>query len=271
MTYCVGMLCRDGIVGISDSRTNAGMDHLSIHRKMRIFEERGERVICLMTSGNLSVSQSVFALIDQDLKAHRAGERREHLLNQPSLYETARYVGHKIRMIRELDKDALRGDGYEFEVSMLLGGQIIGEEKQLWQVYPQGNPIRAGEDTPFLQIGELKYGKPILDRSFTYENSLEFAVKCGLLSMDSSSKSNVSVGPPFDIFVYESDAFEVRQQVRMNEHDPYFVDLRRQWQERIVALIRDLPEFTLEEKKPAIRPVCVDSAAEGERVRGGRS
>ncbi len=247
MTYCLGLFCHEGLVGVSDSRTSAGMDHISIQPKMHLYDMAGDRCVCLMTSGNLSLSQSVFALIDEDLALGRRDERRQHLLNQRTMYETARYVGMKVRRVEQLDKEHLKRDGYTFDVNFLACGQIRGEPHELWQIYPQGNPIHASRESPFVQIGEFKYGKPILDRSFHYGATLDHAVKCGILSMDASMKSNVSVGPPIDIFVYKKDTFHVGRRIRLNEGDDFLVAIRKAWQEGILGVVNSLPTLAAEE------------------------
>ncbi len=241
MTYCLSMLCREGLVFISDSRTSAGVDNINVRPKMRIFSEPGERVICLMTSGNLSVTQSVLALIEEDaLRAH-SDTGVQHLLNQPTMFETARYVGAKIRKVAEMDRAALERDGLSFNINVLVGGQISGLPPQIHYVYAQGNSLQANVESPFLQIGEYKYGKPILDRGFTYDTTLRDAVKFAVLSMEATVKSNVSVGGPFDVFAYERDSLEVKQRRRLEENDPYFREIQKTWGEGIVKLVAQIP------------------------------
>ena len=167
MTYCLSLLCRDGIVFLSDSRTSAGVDNITVQPKMRIYSEPNDRVICLMTSGNLSLTQSVFALIEEDLHFKKAGTERGHLMKQKTLYETARYVGSKIREVARMDREALVAAGFSFNINVLLGGQIAGQRHEIHSIYPQGNSLQANTSSPFLQIGEFKYGKPILDRGFS--------------------------------------------------------------------------------------------------------
>lgn len=241
MTYCLSLLCREGLVFISDSRTSAGVDNINVRPKMRIFSEPGHRVICLMTSGNLSVTQSVLALIEEDeLRAHNDGSV-QHLMNQPTMFETARYVGAKIRRVAEMDRAALERDGFNFNINVIVGGQIDNLPLQMHYVYPQGNSLQANVESPFLQIGEYKYGKPILDRGFTYETKLSDAVKFGVLSMEATVKSNVSVGGPFDVFVYERDSLEVKLRRRLEENDPYFRQIQKTWGEGIVKLVEQIP------------------------------
>lgn len=241
MTYCLSLLCREGIVFMSDSRTSAGVDNINIRPKMRIFSEPGQRVLCLMTSGNLSVTQSVLALIEEDaLRAH-SDASVPHLMNQPTMFETARYVGAKIRRVAEMDREALERDGFPFNINIIVGGQIAGLPPQIHFVYPQGNSLQANVESPFLQIGEYKYGKPIFDRGFTYETKLSDAVKFAILSMEATVKSNVSVGGPFDVFIYERDTLQVRLRRRLEESDPYFREIQKTWGEGIVKLVEQIP------------------------------
>ena len=241
MTYCLSLLCREGIVFLSDSRTSAGVDNITIRPKMRVFSEPGKRVLCLMTSGNLSLTQSVIALIEEDTVRAKADPHLSHLMNQPTLFETARYVGGIIRRVAVMDREALERDGFSFNINVILGGQIAGQSPQIHSIYPQGNSLQANLESPFLQIGEYKYGKPILDRGFHYETSLSDAVKFGILSMEATAKSNVSVGPPFDLLVYEKDSLEVKFRRRLEENDPYFREIQRKWGEGIVKLVEQMP------------------------------
>lgn len=252
MTYCLSLLCREGVVFLSDSRTSAGVDNITIHPKMRVYHNDGQRVITLMTSGNLSITQTVMALIDEDILRKTAETDVAHLLNQPSMYETARYVGSKIRQVEKLDRAALEADGFSFNIHVIVGGQIAGLPPQIYHVYPQGNAIHADTDSPFLQIGEFKYGKPILDRGFSYETKLAEAVKFGVLSLEATMKSNVSVGTPFDIFCYERDSFSVQYRLRLEDGDGYLAKVQQQWQDGIVKLVAQIPllEFPNVDRQP---------------------
>ena len=241
MTYCLSLLCREGIVFISDSRSSAGVDNINVRPKMRIYSEPGQRIICLMTSGNLSVTQSVVALIDEDALRARSDASVPHLMNQPTMFETARYVGAKIRQVAEMDRAALERDGLSFNINVIVGGQIAGLPPQIHFVYPQGNSLQANVESPFLQIGEYKYGKPILDRGFSYETKLSDAVKFAVLSMEATVKSNVSVGGPFDVFVYARDSLAVKLRRRLEENDPYFREIQKTWGEGIVRLVEQIP------------------------------
>ncbi|HEY3900346.1 MAG TPA: hypothetical protein VGM54_17180 [Chthoniobacter sp.] len=243
MTYCLSMLCREGIVFVSDSRTSAGVDNITVQPKMRVYEEKGDRVICLMTSGNLSLTQSVYALIEEDLVTCKTDRNHQHLMNQRSLFETARYVGSKIRAVDALDRAALEDAGFTFNINILVGGQIAGQKHEIHYVYPQGNTLQASVVSPFLQIGEFKYGKPILDRGFTYDTPLQDAITFGMLSMEATVKSNVSVGPPIDIFAYETDSLQVKYRSRVDEGDGYFREIQKKWSEGLVRLVETLPRM----------------------------
>jgi putative proteasome-type protease len=241
MTYCLSLLCREGIVFISDSRTSAGVDNITIQPKMRIHAEKGNRVICLMTSGNLSVTQSVYALIEEDLQG--PCDEQGHLMNQRSMFETARYIGKKIRAVAAMDRKALEEAGFNFNINVLVGGQIAGQKHEIHYVYPQGNTLQASVTSPFLQIGEFKYGKPVLDRGFNYETHLNDAVTFGMLSMEATVKSNVSVGPPIDVFAYEKDSLEVKYRARLDEGDAYFHEIQTKWGDGVVKLVQTMPHM----------------------------
>jgi len=241
MTYCLGMLCRAGAVFLSDSRTSAGMDNITMCSKMRIYEKPGERVICILSSGNLSLTQATIALIDEDIHAGKQDEARERITNRKTLYETVCYVGSKVREVERRDRAALENDGFDFNIHLIVGGQIVGFPPEVYLVYPQGNSIHATRDCPFLQIGERKYGKPILDRGFSYETGLADAVKVGMISIDSTMTSNVAVGPPIDILCYETDSFQAKLRAHLDEDDPYLQSISQRWQDGIVKLVNEMP------------------------------
>jgi putative proteasome-type protease len=241
MTYCLGMICRAGAVFLSDSRTSAGMDNITSCSKMRLYENSGDRVICILSSGNLSLTQATIALIDQDLHLGKADPQREHLTNQKTFFETIRYIGTKVREVEKRDREALENDGFDFNIHLIVGGQIAGFPPEVHLIYPQGNSIHATRDCPFLQIGERKYGKPILDRGFTYETGLADAVKVGIISIDSTMTSNVAVGPPIDILCYEKDSLEAKLRAHLQEDDPYLQTVSQRWQNGIVKLVNEMP------------------------------
>lgn len=209
--------------------------------KMRIYEKPGERVICVMSSGNLSLTQATIALIDEDLLLAGTDPAREQLMNRQTLYETVRYIGTKVREVEKRERAALEADGFDFNIHLIVGGQIAGLAPEVHLVYPQGNSIHATRDCPFLQIGETKYGKPILDRGFSYETDLSNAVKFGIVSIDATMQSNVSVGPPIDILCYETDSLRSKMRARLDEDDPYLQEIGRRWQNGIVELVTELP------------------------------
>ena len=226
MTYCLGILSQSGLVMAADSRTNAGVDYISTHQKLFDFSNPGERVILICTAGNLSITQAALTLLRRDLAAE--GERNLHTL--PTMYEVARYIGTKTRQIQEQDRSWLEKDGIDFKCTFLVGGQIRGEEPALFLVYSQGNCIQASKETPFLQVGEAKYGKPILDRILDFNTPLEAAAKCALLSIDSTMKSNISVGPPINLVMYETDTFKVRYELKLSLGAPYLAQIRNLWE-----------------------------------------
>ena len=221
----------------SDSRTNAGVDHIATFCKMTVFEKPGAAVITLLSAGNLATTQSTLSLLRQRLD----GEG-EHLFNQRSLYDVACLVGATLREIIERDSTRMpRQETIDFASSFLLGGQIKGEEPRLFNIYPQGNFIEACSDTPYFQLGESKYGKPILDRVIQYETVLSEAAKCVLISFDSTIRSNVSVGLPIDLLCYRSDALVVKEKHRVLESDAYFQRIRESWSQGLRDTFAQLP------------------------------
>ncbi|OLP20384.1 peptidase [Leptolyngbya sp. 'hensonii'] len=243
MTYCLGIMTRFGLVMAADSRTNAGVDHVSTYQKLFNFSQLGDRVLLICTSGNLSITQAAITLLQKDLKT----QTDANLHTLPSLYEAARYIGEKLRQIQDQDRTWLQQDGIEYQCSMLLGGQIQGEEPGLYLIYSQGNCIQASADTPFLQIGETKYGKPILDRTLTFNTTLEAAAKSALLSIDSTMKSNISVGPPINLVVYEADTFQIKHELRLRSGSPYLVKIRKLWEESLREAFDRMPNVDWEQ------------------------
>jgi putative proteasome-type protease len=236
MSYCLGIVTREGLVLASDSRTNAGHDQLNVVCKMHTFARPGERVFVVLTSGSLSLSQSVVEGLRHDF------ERGAGLAVAESMYEAARAVGDQVRRVADLDRAALERDGYQFNVNLLLGGQIGSEAPALYLIYPQGNPLRAGEGSPYIQIGESKYGRPILDRGIRYDRTtLDQAVKYALISLDSTMRSNATVGPPIDLLVYPSGSLVVSRYRRLDTEDPDLKAIRAQWDEALRRAVHDLP------------------------------
>jgi putative proteasome-type protease len=233
-------MTRFGLVMASDSRTNAGYDQVNVCQKMYTFSQPGERVFVLLASGSLSCTQSVITLLRRDFDAGRG------LAVAPSLYDAARTIGEQVRRVSELDRAALERDEYKFNVNLILGGQVKGEPHGLFLIYPQGNPLQATEDSPFLQVGETKYGRPILDRGIRYQHTtLEEASKYALLSLDSTMKSNVTVGPPIDLLVYSAGELEVKRQRKFPENDPDLVKIRSRWQQALRQAVQRLPNIRL--------------------------
>ena len=220
----------------SDSRTNAGYDQVNVHRKMHTFVLPGERVLVLLTSGSLSISQSIITLLRKDWDENRG------LAIAPSLYDAARVIGEQVRHVSTLDREALERDDYRFNVHVLLGGQILGQAPDLYLVYPQGNPLCASVESPYLQTGETKYGRPILDRGVHYEHTpLEQAAKYALISLDSTMRSNLTVGPPIDLFVYKNDELDILRQRRFAAKDPDLLQIRTQWEQTLRKGVTELP------------------------------
>lgn len=239
MTYCVGIKLAGGLVMASDSRTNAGVDHIATFCKMALFERPGEALITLLSAGNLATTQSTLSALRQRLQE----EKGPHLLNRKSLYDVAILVGAALREIIQRDSaHQRRHDDIDFGSSFLLGGQVRGEEPRLFHIYPQGNFIEATVDTPFFQIGESKYGKPILDRVIQFDTPLNEAAKCVLISFDSSMRSNVSVGLPIDLLCYHRDSLRAEHRHRITETDEYFQQIRRDWALGLREIFTKIPD-----------------------------
>ncbi len=242
MTYCVGLYLQDGLVLLSDTRTNAGVDHISTFSKMHVFETPGERVIVAMTAGNLAISQAVINLLSEGLDGDEGAA--ESLLTVPSMFRAARLVGRAVRQVYESDGPTLEAQGLTFDVSVLLAGQIKDRNMRLFQVYAAGNFIEATEETPFLQIGEHKYGKPILDRVLTYQSDIDDGIKLVLISMDSTLRSNLTVGMPLDLLVYRRDSQRIELKRRISEDDPYFQSIRQSWSAALREAYQSIPRPT---------------------------
>jgi putative proteasome-type protease len=240
MTYCVGILVRQGLVMIADTRTNAGLDNIATFRKLNVFERPGDRIVTLATAGNLSISQSVVSFLTEGLENPETGEV-DTIWNQPSMFRCAQLVGRAIREVWRLDGRMMEQKNLGFEVTMLLGGQIGGGRLRLFMIYAAGNFIEATADTPYLQIGEHKYGKPILDRAVKYDYDLQDALKLGLISMDSTMRSNLGVGMPIDLAVIRRDALRADLNYRVEAGEPYFHDLRERWSAALRKAHQDIP------------------------------
>ena len=238
MTYCVGMLLNDGLVFLSDSRTNAGVDQINTFRKMTVFEQPGERVLVLMTSGNLAITQSLVSMLHEAIDAT---DGQASLMNAPNLFEAARHIGELLRDVHRRDAEALKAFNIEFSASFILGGQIAGEAPRLFSIYAAGNFIEATPETPYFQIGESKYGKPIIDRVLRPHTPLDEAAKCALISMDSTIRSNLSVGLPLDLLTVKTDTLAVALHQRIDASDAYFQMIRNGWSEALRHAFDELP------------------------------
>jgi putative proteasome-type protease len=241
MTYCVGIKLNAGLVFLSDSRTNAGLDAISTFRKMMIYEKRGDRFMVMLSAGNLSISQSVREILQVE-KLDNGDAEPITIWNATSMFDAARVLGSAVRRVHAQDGASLRAGGIEFNTSMIFGGQIAGEAMRLFLVYSAGNFIEATRETCFFQIGESKYGKPILDRVLTPATALDEAAKCALVSMDSTLKSNLSVGPPLDLVVYREGAFGSDEHVCIDDGNPYFQMIRSTWGQRLREVFESIDD-----------------------------
>jgi putative proteasome-type protease len=241
MTYCLGIKTKQGLVMASDSRTNAGYDQINVCSKMYTFVQEAERVFVILCSGNLSLTQSIITLLQRDF------DQGAGLASAATLYDGVRVVGEQVRRVADLDRAALERDSFKFNVHLLVGGQVKGEQPNLYLVYPQGNPMAATEDSPYLQIGECKYGRPILDRGVRYElTTLAEAAKYALLSLDSTMRSNITVGPPIDLLVYANDELRIQRRRRFNAEDADYRDIHMRWERTLRKGVMELPDITFD-------------------------
>ncbi|MDB5764856.1 MAG: peptidase [Herminiimonas sp.] len=237
MTYCVAMRLETGLVFLSDSRTNAGVDQVGTFRKTSVFENPGDRIMVLMTAGNLSISQSIRQIIAEQVTADG-----KSIWNVASMYEAAQIIGEAIRLVHERDAKSLEQFGIDFNVSMIFGGQIKGERCRLFQMYSAGNFIESHNENTYFQIGEAKYGKPIIDRVITPSTPLDEAAKCALISMDSTLRSNISVGLPLDLLIYEADTLAVTRFVTIDEKNQYFQMIRNTWGKQLKSVFEGIAD-----------------------------
>lgn len=229
----------------SDSRTNAGFDQVNVCRKMHTFVHPGERIFVILSSGSLSISQSIITILRDDFEGGRG------LAQANSVYAAARIVGDCVRRVSDLDRAALERDQFSFNVHLLLGGQVKGaEEPSLYLIYPQGNPLRATEDSPYLQLGEVKYGRPILDRGVEHQTNLEVAAKYALLSFDATIRSNVTVGPPLEILLYRKDSFELSEYRRFVDADQELQTIHASWETSLRRAVEQLPAISFRSPPP---------------------
>ncbi len=238
MTYCVGLLVEDGLVMLADTRTNAGLDNVSTFRKLHMFERHGEKTLALATAGNLAFTQTVVSHLRDGFDTPDGPQK---LIDQTTMFKAAQLVGDVIRHVYKVDGPAIEQTGASLEVSMLLGGQIAGQEPRLFMLYKAGNFIEATSDTPYLQIGEHKYGKPILDRAIRFTTEMHVAVKLALISMDSTMRSNLGVGLPLDLLILRRDG-SCEIQRRIEAGDPYFHDLSERWSAALRAAHANIPQ-----------------------------
>ena len=240
MTYCAGILVKDGLVMFADTRTNAGFDDVSTFRKLHVLEVPEERVMAVATAGNLSVTQSALSLLAEGLPNLETGEL-EMLERVPTMFRAAQLLGHAIRRVKQDLSVGLEQEHVNADVSMLLGGQIRGGPLRLFMIYDAGNFIECGHDAPFLQIGEHKYGRPILVRAVNYDTELYDALKIGLISIDSTMKSNLAVGLPIDLMVLRRDEMKTELVHRIEADEPYFHDLSERWSEALRIAHANIP------------------------------
>ncbi len=239
MTYCVGLLVDTGLVLLSDSRTNAGVDQINTFRKMATFQRADDRVLVLMSAGNLAITQAVVNLLHEPTEGSGALARVHHPGN---MFGVARVIGDALREVHARDGVHLKELGHEFNATFILGGQIKGEEPRLFHVYSAGNFVESSIDTPYFQMGESKYGKPIIDRVITRSSSLAQAAKCALVSMDSTIRSNLSVGPPLDLAVIRRDEIRLAAHVSIDLDNEYFRTIRTRWGQALQEVFSELPD-----------------------------
>lgn len=246
MTYCVGMVLDKGLVLMSDTRTNSGVDNISVFRKMFHWQVPGNRMLAVMTAGNLATTQSVISQLEERTKA--PDERENSLLEAPTMFQVATEIGKLLRKTIEGQQSANGSSGKgRFTASIILAGQISGMEPRLFMIYPEGNFIEASLDTPFFQIGETKYGRPILIRGYDRAMSFEDAVKLLMVSFDSTLKANLSVGLPLDMMVIERDAFAVSHSQRISYEDEYFQAISSSWGDALRSAFHSLPDFNFDQ------------------------
>ena len=236
MTYCVAILLDEGLVLASDTRTNAGVDQVGVFPKMHVFEVRGERMITLLTAGNLAITQSVVNRLKAAVEANKKG----NLHQAKTMFDVVNLVGDEVRAVFKRDGQHLKNQNTEFNASILVAGQIKGEKPRLFNVYSAGNFIEISPETPYFQIGETKYGKPIIDRVVSRKSDMMDAVKCVLISFDSTIRSNISVAAPIDLLLYRSDTFHADCQQRITESDPYYASVRKGWSEGLKQVFSEI-------------------------------
>jgi putative proteasome-type protease len=245
MTYCVGMLLDQGLVMAADTRTNAGVDNVGKFKKLHTWSKLGERVFVLLTAGNLAVTQAVVSLLEEGATAKPQEGAPDNLFSAKTMFQAARVVGRAVRDVKAIEREAISASSEAFSVSFIFGGQIGAERPRLFQIYAEGNFIEATPDTPFFQIGEHKYGKPILDRVAQNSMRLGEAAKLVLLSFDSTLRSNLSVGMPIDMLTYEKDTLRLEHMRRIQQDDPYFRKLSSEWSKALRTAFGNIEEFDI--------------------------
>jgi putative proteasome-type protease len=239
MTYCVALRLDSGMIFASDSRTNAGVDHIATFCKMRVYEKAEDRIIVILSSGNLAITQGAINILDRHV---HAPQEEQTIWNVHSMFDVATLVGEALREMHPRDGTSLMQSGIDASANLIVGGQIAGEQQRLFHIYPQGNFIETSDETPYFQLGESKYGKPILDRVLTPSTPQKEAAKCVLISFDSTIKSNISVGLPIDLLWYPKDSLRVGAQQRIREGDPYFSMIRQRWGGGLRRVFGELPD-----------------------------
>jgi putative proteasome-type protease len=247
MTYCAGILVKEGLVMIADTRTNAGLDDISIYRKLHLYETPGDRVLAIATAGNLSVTQATLSLLEEGI-LHSDTGARETLATCTTMFQAAHLIGMALRKVTLEVQPALSSSGVDYGSSLLFGGQMAGGPAKLYLIYGEGNFIECGPESPFLQIGEHKYGKPVLDRAVTYDTPLDEALKLGLISFDSTMRSNLAVGMPLDLMTLRADALRTQVEYRVEKSDRYFAALQEQWSLGLAAAYKAIPAPAYPEK-----------------------
>jgi putative proteasome-type protease len=245
MTYCVGLMLEKGLVFMSDTRTNSGVDNISTFRKMFTWDAEDDRSITLMTAGNLATTQAVVSLLEE--RSKEPGERNPSILESPSMFQVATLIGNTLKEVIATHADEGQRADAAFNATMIVGGQIGDGAPRLFMIYPEGNFIEASFDTPFFQIGETKYGRPILIRAYDRDMSFEEAIKLLLVSFDSTIKANLSVSLPLDVHVYETGSLQNGRMFRVGADDPYFEDISSGWGDALKNAFRSLPDFSFPE------------------------
>jgi putative proteasome-type protease len=241
MTYCVGILVNDGLVMVADTRTNAGIDNIAVFRKLTVFERPGDFVCAVATSGNLSISQAAMSMLQDGMRNPETGAV-ERLDDMPNAFAAAQLIGRALRELWKVHGESMETHNAKFDVQMLFGGDYRGDRMRLFMIYAAGNFIEVTSDTPYFQIGEHKYGKPILDRAVTYETDIYDALKIGLISMDSTMRSNLGVGLPIDLLVLRRNTLKSELVHRIEPSDPYFQDLRERWSAALRTAHNGIPQ-----------------------------